>query len=67
MSNSQYFLVSGIIFTIVGIAHLARVVYDIPVLIGSYALPTGVSVLGVMIPVFLAVNAFRLLRASERS
>ena len=65
MSERQYFLVSGILFTIVGIAHLARVVYEIPVLIGSYELPTWVSVAGVIIPVFLAIAAFRLLRTTE--
>ena len=67
MSGSQYFLVSGVVFTIVGIAHLARVVYDIPVLIGGYALPTWVSGVGVIIPVILAITAFRLLRASEQA
>ncbi len=67
MSGSQYFLVSGIIFTIVGIAHLARVVYEIPVLIGSSALPIWVSGIGVIIPVFLAITAFRLLRAADQS
>ena len=67
MSRSQYFLVSGMIFTIVGIAHLTRVVYEIPVLIGGYALPTWVSGIGAIVPFFLAFMAFRLLRASEQS
>ena len=67
MSSSQYFLFSGIVFTIVAIGHLARLVYQIPVLIGSYTLPMWPSYLALIVPVFLAVTAFRLWRAAEQS
>jgi len=67
MSGSQYFLVSGIIFTIVAIAHLARIVYQIPVLIDSYTLPMWPSYLALIVPVFLAVTAFTLWQRTERS
>ena len=67
MSGSNYFLVSGIIFTIVAIGHLARIIYRMPVLIDGYALPMWPSYLALIVPVFLAAMGFRLWRASQQS
>ncbi len=43
MSNSAYFLVSGTIFGLVAVAHLVRVVYQMPVQVGEWAFPMWLS------------------------
>jgi hypothetical protein len=64
MSNKQYFLISGLLFTLVAIAHLLRVVLGVPVQIDSAAVPMAVSWVGFAVPAALAYWAFRLYRAS---
>jgi hypothetical protein len=39
--------ISAVIFTAVFILHLSRVIYSLPVIVGSYAVPMWLSVLGV--------------------
>jgi hypothetical protein len=64
MSNKQYFLISGLLFTLVAIAHLLRVVLGVPVQIDSAAVPMAVSWVGFAVPAVLAYWAFRLNRAA---
>jgi hypothetical protein len=65
MSNRLYLVVSATIFTLVAIAHLLRVILGIPVQIADEMVPMSVSVLGVLVPAFLAATAVRLLRARQ--
>jgi len=66
MSTKPYLQISGMLFTLVSIAHLVRIVLALPVLIDSYALPMWVSWLGTIVPAFLAYSALRLLARASR-
>jgi hypothetical protein len=64
MSNQQYFLISGVLFTLVSIAHLLRIVFGMSVQVDATAVPMAVSWVGFALPAVLAYWAFRLNRAS---
>ena len=65
MSNQQYFLISGLLFTLVAIAHLLRLVFGMPVQVDGVAVPMAVSWFGFVVPGALAYWAFRLNRAAS--
>jgi hypothetical protein len=62
MSSKAYFVVSGTIFGLVAVAHLVRVVYQMPVQVGAWAFPMWLSWGGLVVAGALCVWAFRLLR-----
>ena len=62
MHEKAYLYVSGSIFGIVAIAHFARVVYQLPVQVGSSEFPVGLSWAGLAIAGILSGWAFRLTR-----
>ncbi len=64
MSNQQYFLITGLLFTLVAIAHLLRLVLGLPVQVDGVAVPMAVSWVGFAVPAVLAYWAFRLHRAA---
>ena len=64
MSNQQYFLISGVLFALVSIAHLMRIVFGMSVQVDATAVPMAVSWVGFALPAVLAYWAFRLNRAS---
>jgi len=52
-------LLGIIVFTLVAIAHLARLLTGTEVLVGGIVLPQWVSVFGVVVPGLIAVLLFR--------
>ena len=62
MSSRAYFIVSGTIFGLVAVAHLVRVVYQMPVQVGEWAFPMWLSWCGLVVAGALCVWGFRLLR-----
>ena len=64
MSSQPYFLISGLLFTLVAIAHLLRLVFGMPVQVDGVAVPMAVSWFGLVVPAVLAYWAFRLNRAA---
>lgn len=60
MTKSDYLLVSGTLFALVSIAHLVRLIFQLPVLVEDYAVPMYVSWIGFIVPALLAAWAFRL-------
>lgn len=60
MTAKRYCAVSGALFILVALAHLARIAYDLPVTIGGYALPMVVSWVAFFVPALLAAWALRL-------
>jgi len=60
MSSKHYFVISGLIFSLVAIAHLLRVINGASVQIDGYAIPMAVSWLGLIVTATLASWAFRL-------
>ena len=59
--KKTYFLLSGIIFTLVAIAHLVRILTQTPILLGSLPVPMLCSWMGLVIAAFLSLCAFELL------
>ena len=59
MANSAYQKVSGIVFALVAIAHLARAVQQLPVTIGTTVLPVWLSWVAVAVAGSLSVWALR--------
>ena len=59
MTNKNYCIVSGILFSIVAIAHLLRILNGASVLVDDYAVPMLVSWVGLIVPGVLALWAFR--------
>ena len=62
MSQKAFLAVSGTIFGIIAILHLARIVFGWPAQIGSVHVPTWASWLSLLVAGYLAITAFILLR-----
>jgi hypothetical protein len=66
MSWKTYFLVTGIIFALVALAHALRIYMDWPVLIADWSVPKSVSWIAVIVAGGLAFLAFRLFGENEK-
>lgn len=60
MSEKQYFVISGVLFSLVAFAHLLRIVFGMTVYVDEYTVPTLFSWIGFIVAGVLAVWAFRL-------
>ena len=67
MNIKNYCMVSGVLFSLVALAHLSRIVYGMSVEVDGYSVPMFLSWVGFVIPVCLAFWAFRIVRASSRA
>jgi hypothetical protein len=59
MDRKTYFIVAGMIFTLVVLLHLVRIFEDWPVIIGDWSVPTWVSWAGVIVAGVLAIVGFK--------
>lgn len=64
MGLRAYCLTSGVLFTLVALAHLMRIVYDLPIRVEDVEIPMLVSWIGLIVPAALAIWAFRITRRS---
>ena len=62
MSSKAYFVISGTIFGLVALAHLFRVIYQMPIHVGEWAFPVWASWGGFVVAGARYVWAFRLIR-----
>ena len=60
MSQKVFLAVSGTIFGLIALLHLARLVADWPARIGTFDVPLWFSWVGLAIAGYLAFSAFRL-------
>lgn len=60
MSSKMYYRVSGTVFAIVSLAHLARVVLGWNIVVGVYSIPAWLSLAAVVVAGFLSYSAFKL-------
>lgn len=60
MAYRQYCVVSGVLFSLVALAHLLRILYDVPIIVDDYDVSMVLSWLGLVVPGALAFWAFRL-------
>jgi protein-S-isoprenylcysteine O-methyltransferase Ste14 len=59
MSRNPAVNFAAILFAVVSIAHLLRIVFDVPVTVADESIPMWVSVIGVVVPGMLAWLLFR--------
>ena len=59
MDGKTYFLVAGIIFTLVALFHLLRVLEDWPVMIADWSAPKLASWIALIVAGGLAIFGFR--------
>jgi len=62
MNHRKYCLVSGVLFSIVALAHLWRILNGMSVQVDEYAVPMAASWVGLIVPALLASWAFRISR-----
>jgi hypothetical protein len=67
MNYSKYCIASGVLFSLVALAHLLRLIYDMSVQIEGFAVPMLASWIGFVIPACLAIWAFRIVRAARNT
>ncbi len=62
MCTKSYLVISGVIFGLVAIAHLARLVYHLPIRVGDWIAPMWPSWAGLAAAGILSLWAFCVLR-----
>jgi hypothetical protein len=60
MGNKEYCVVSGLLFSLVALAHLLRIVYGLSVQVDDTAIPMVVSWIGLIVSTGMAIWAFRI-------
>ena len=65
MGHKNYCVASGVLFSLVALAHLLRIVYGVPVQVDEIAIPMFASWIGLIVPGSLALWAFRTSRESS--
>lgn len=60
MGYKPYCVASGVVFSLVAIAHLLRIVNGLTIQVGDFAVPMLASWFGLIVPAALAVWAFRI-------
>ena len=62
MGHNGYCVVSGVLFSLVALAHLLRIVYGMSVQVDEFLVPMFVSWVGFIVPAGLGFWAFRISR-----
>lgn len=57
-TNKWYLALSASIFTVIGIAHLALIIWQMPATVGGYGIPYELNGLVVVLMGYLAVRGF---------
>ncbi len=65
MEHKKYCVVSGVLFSVVALAHLLRIVNGMSIQIDDFAVPMLASWIGLILPAGLAFWAFRITRGSN--
>ena len=60
MNQKTFLSISGVIFGVIAVMHLARIVQGWPAQIGTFEVPTWLSWLAMAVAGYLAVSACRL-------
>lgn len=65
MRQKAFNTLTGVVFLVIAVLHLARLVFRWDAVIGGWAVPTWVSALALVLSGYLALSAFQL-RRSQR-
>ncbi len=60
MNNKNYLIVSGVVFALIIIGQLIRLVFQLPVQMGSISIPMWPSIIVLIVALALCIWAFRL-------
>lgn len=60
LSTKTLLQIVTVVFSVVGLIHLLRLLTGIQVIFGGWELPMWVSIIGVLLPCYLAYNALML-------
>jgi hypothetical protein len=62
MSEHAYSLTAGIVFLLISLAHLARIVLALPVVVQGVSVPLWASVVALVVTAFLSYEGFHFAR-----
>jgi len=62
MTHRTYCIASGVLFSLVSLAHLLRLINGTSIQVDDYTMPMLVSWIGFIVPAALATWAFRITR-----
>jgi hypothetical protein len=65
MKARTYLLISGVIFGLVCLGHLLRVVFNVPLVVGTYDVPMTISWMGMFVSAGLVVWVIAMLTREE--
>lgn len=65
MGHRGYCVASGVLFSLVALAHLLRIVYGLSIQVEDVAIPILASWIGLIVPAALSIWAFRITRGSS--
>ena len=60
MNHRAFFLVTGVLFLLIGLLHLWRILGTWEAVIGGIAIPPWASYIAVVLAAFISYNGFRL-------
>ena len=60
MTPKAYFVISGVIFSVVALLHALRVAFKWEAVIAGWEFPMWLSLVGLVVAIYLAYSAFRL-------
>lgn len=60
MGHRNYCFVSGMLFSLVALAHLFRILYSMSIQVDEFVVPMFVSWIGLVVPAGLALWALRI-------
>ncbi len=65
MGYRGYCVASGVLFSLVALAHLLRIMYGLSIQLEDVVVPMLASWIGLIVPAALAIWAFRITRGSS--
>jgi len=65
MGHRNYCFVSGMLFSLVALAHLFRILYSMSIQVDEFVVPMFVSWIGLVVPAGLALWALRISQQSN--
>ena len=63
MTEKLYLIISSVIFALIGLLHLLRIMFQWPIMVGTWTIPFTISLIAIMVAAVLIFWAFRLSRA----
>ena len=65
MLKKWYLTISGAMFFVIAALHLGRFILKVPIQIGSWSVPSEMSLGGFLVPLVLSLTSLKLLREEE--